>query len=81
MPWMPVAGIAGLRAGRCLTRTHKHTSRVANTADVPATMSPDSPPSPMTMCVEDELVVSVEDWESCWCSALAGKSAWFSSSV
>ena len=45
----PDDGMAGLRDGRCRTNTHRHTSSVANTTDFPGTMSPLSPPSPMTI--------------------------------
>lgn len=46
--WNPAAGRDGFSAGRCLTSTHSTTSRVAKTTDFPGTMSPFSPPSPMT---------------------------------
>src|SRR6218665_3500555 len=45
--WKPVDGIAGFRAGMCRTRTQRQTSRVAKTTDLPGTILPLSPPSPI----------------------------------
>ena len=38
----------GFNVGMCRTRTHRQTSRVAKTSDLPGTISPISLPSPIT---------------------------------
>lgn len=62
--WNPLVGIAGFSPGMCRTRTQRQTSSVANTSDLPGTMSPDSPPSPIDVGMAHGATTSPDDLSS-----------------
>lgn len=66
--WKPVLGAEGFNTGICLVITHIQASKAAKTRDFPGSMSPDSPPSPITT------VLSVVSMESVLLSVLTGES-------